>query len=264
MIKEAIEKIQFLALAASAPDLTQAIDQEFQEKPHTYIYKTVSTQNGARQLSEVIQPFRPPKLEVTTLTGFVDAIKAGVCGDVKNGKVIHVEDFLTVSVKETTSDAYGVRNTLLRAAHTPIDAFKFDEYYQDPQKFIIALQVAFLQTDQLLSIIQLTSALKAGEAFETNDDGFSQTVTLKRGEVGTVDKKIPPRVKLIPLRSFAETTLDEANPVESEFLLRFKQGQAGQPTIALFAVDGTKYKALIMQSIKGYLAKALPDVPILA
>lgn len=266
MIKEAIEKIQALALAAAATsDLTIPLTQDFQGTPHGYSYRTVSNQHGARLLGDVIQPFRPPKLDVTTLTGFVDALKAGVCGKFDDGsKVVHVEDFLTVSLKETGSDAYGVRNMLLKAVHTPIDAFKFDDYYQDPQKFIIGLQVAFLQNEELLNIIKLVSALKAGESIETQDNGYAQTVTVKRGEIGTADVPVPPRVKLIPLRSFTETTLDESNPVASEFLLRFKQGPAGQPTVALFTVDGSRYKAQIMQSIKNYLEKHLTGIPILA
>jgi hypothetical protein len=261
-LKDTVQKLQEMTLAASDKPLTEAITLNFLDAANSYQAKVETSQNGSRKLGEIIQPFRPPKLEVTTLTGFIDAIKSGVAGDIKSNKVIHVEDYLTVSVKETVSDAYGIRNTLLKATHTPIDAFRFDVYYDDPQKFIIALQIAFVPDQQLLDIIKLTSVLKAGRSIETNDDGFSQTITVKQGEVGTADVKIPPRVKLIPLRSFSEA--NESNPVSSEFLLRFKANAESLPAIALFSVDGNKYKGQIMQSIKHYLAKHLPDVPILA
>lgn len=260
-LKDGIDKIQQLVLAGEDANLAQAHNLESNGQSRDYLFQTIPGPHG-RKLGDVIQPFRAPKLEVSTLTGFVDAIKAGVCGDIKTGKIIHVEDYLNVSVKDTSSDAYGVRNTLLKATHTPIDAFKFDTYYEDPQKFIIALQVAFLQTNELLYLIKIASNLKAGNSVETKDDGFSQTVTVKRGEIGTVDLDVPPRMKLVPLRSFSESY--ESNPVESEFLLRFKQGQGQQPIIALFAIDGAKWQAQIMQSIKHYLAKHLEGVPILA
>ena len=261
-LTEAITKIQQLAINADHnPLFTHSVTLPYNGEQKSYDFETVAGENG-RTLGDAVQPFRPDTLKVSTLTGFLDAINAGACGDVRSGKIIHVEDFLNVSVKSVVSDNYGVRDTLLRATHTPIDAFKFDVFYDDPQKFIIALQVAFLQTDDLLYLIQIASNLKAGASVQTNDDGFSQTLTVKAGEVRTIDVPMKPRLKLIPLRSFAEA--NESNPVESEFLVRFQQGRAEQPTIALFSIDGTKYKGEIMRSIKRYLEKNLLGVPILA
>jgi hypothetical protein len=258
----AIDRIQQLALAANhdAP-LTKPVTLAYDGELKSYDFETVAGPNG-RSLGDAVQPFRPEKLTVSTLTGFVDAINAGACGDIAKGKLIHVEDFLNVAVKNTATDHYGQRDTLLKATHTPINAFEFDKYYEDPQKFIIALQVAFLSTEELLYLIKICSALKAGSGIDTDDTGVNQRVTIKQGEVRTADVEVKPRLKLIPLRSFSESY--ESNPVESEFLLRFKQGQAGQPSIALFSIDGNKYKGEIMRSIKHYLEKHIPGVPILA
>lgn len=252
MIKEAIDKIQQLANAAAAEQhLIETITLDSQSFTHKTDVDGVA---GSRKLGALLQPPRPEKLAVTTLTGFIDAIRAGACGDMSKGMVIHVEDYLNVAVKPALSDRYGVRDTLLKATHTPIDAFVFDSYHE-PQKFIIALQVAFVPTEEMLHLIKIASCLKAGSSVETNDDGFSQTINVKAGEVKTVDVPIKPRTKLIPLRSFAEA--NESNPVESEFLVRFKQTENGAPLIALFSVDGQKYKAEIMRSIKKYLDKQL-------
>jgi hypothetical protein len=179
-----------------------------------------------------------------------------------SGAVIHVEDYLNVALKTIESDPYGERDVFLRATHEPFEVFRFDDYYEDPQRFIIALQCGFLANDELLYVIQLASNLKAGNSIETSDNGINQTATVRRGEVGVATVPIKPRVKLIPLRSFSEVY--EATPVISEFLLRFRQGRDEQPSVALFTVDGQKYKAEIMRQIKDYLAEKLPEIPIIA
>ena len=222
-------------------------------------YRVKSDSNG-RTLGELLTPPRPAALKVSTLTGFLDAIAAEAA--VTEKAIIHVEDYLTVSVKSAACDVYGVRDTLLTAKHQPIDAFKFDEYYGDAAKFIIGLQVAFLQTDELLYLIKVASNLKSGNTVHVEDDGFSQSVTLKAGEVSTAEVKIKPRIKLIPIRSFDELYFAEADKggmaVQSEFLIRFKQTPDQTPAIALFNVDGTKWQGETMRAIKNYLAKNLP------
>jgi hypothetical protein len=223
------------------------------------VYAVQSGGNG-RTLGSEIEPPSPDLLSVTTLTGFLDAIKAGAAGNMAENRIIHVENYLSVSVKSATPDNYGNRATFLTAKHPPMDAFKFDEYYTDPARFLIGLQVAFHQTEEMLYLIKVASNLKAGNSVQTQDDGFSQTITLKAGEVSTAEVKIKPRIKLIPIRTFAE-----ANPVESEFLIRFKQTQDQTPAIALFNVDGSKWQGETMLAIKKYLASHLdPKGPILA
>jgi hypothetical protein len=112
----------------------------------------------------------------------------------------------------------------------------------------------------MLQLIKIASNLKAGNTVHMEDDGFSQTVTLKAGEVSTAEVKIPPRITLIPLRTFPE-----APPAESQFLIRFKQTPDQTPGIALFNVDGTKWQGDTMRAIKIYLEKNLPKgTPILA
>lgn len=223
----------------------------------SFNYQIEAHEDG-RVLGEMLTPPRPQKLYVSTLTGFLDAIAANAV-NVKE-TIIHVEDYLTVSVKSAICDVYGVRDILLTAKHQPINAFNFDTYYSDPARFIIGLQIAFLQTEELLALIRIASNLKAGKSIAVEDDGFSQTVTLKAGEVSTAEVKVPPRIKLVPIRTFAE-----AAPVVGEFLIRFQQSKEETPSIALFNVDGTKWQGETMQSIKTYLAKNLPEgTPILA
>lgn len=259
MIKEAIDRVAELTRGEDK-SLTTAIQLVYQGTVIPYTYKTTVNPSGVRTLGDMLKPPRPDKIAVSTLTGFLDAVKAGVAGDITK-RMVHVEDHLTVSLVSTTSDEFGVRDTFITAKHKPLDAFHFDQHYADPSKFIIGLQVAFLTTDPLLELIRMVSYLRAGNSIQTNDDGYSQTVTLKRGEIESADVKVPPRVKLIPIRSFSEIA-----HVQSEFLLRFNQGPAGNPQPALWNVDGTKWIDETMLAIKHYLEKQAPlkGVPIIA
>jgi hypothetical protein len=221
------------------------------------VYAVDSDSNG-RTLGKEITPPRPNELRVTTITGFLDAIAGGVLG--AENLILHVEDYLTVSAKAAKTDFYGVRDTLLTAKHTPAGEFTFDHFYSDPARFIIGLQVSFLQTEELLRLIRIASNLKAGNTVQVADDGFSQTVTLKAGEVSTAEVKIEPRIKLIPIRTFPEI-----NPVESEFLIRFQQTPNQTPSIALFNLEGTKWQGDTMRAIKKYLDKELDGkFPVIA
>lgn len=261
MIKEALDALVALGQRSQNLPLLETVAGTYEGVEQTYIHKVDVGANG-RTLGNALTPFRPAKLEVTTLTGFVDAINASVAGPVdklKESRVIHVESYLTVSVASLTCDKFGVRDKLLTATYTPTGAFTFDSFYSDPQKFIIALQVGFYMTDELLYLIRVASNLTTKSEVNTKDDGFSQTVTIKQGEVKTAEATIKPRIKLIPRRTF-----DEAAPVESEFLVRLNESSAGTPTIALFSVDGTKWKADCMVAIKDYLTKHVKHVPILA
>lgn len=255
MIKEAIDRVIELGQQSIAdPKLIETVlhgDKSFD-------HKVEPTQFGLK-VGDVILPFRPAKLEVSTLTGFVDAIKGGVCAGPES-LVIHVEDYLTVSVKSATCDDFGVRDTLLTAKHKPLDSFRFDDYYNDPSRFIIAFQVSFLVNDpDGVYLLKLASNLKAGNEVHTADDGINQTVAFKQGEVKTAEHQMKPRLKLMPRRTF-----DEAAPVESEFLVRLKQTEAQTPAIAIFNVEGTKWQGESMRAIKEYLAKELTGWTILA
>lgn len=263
MIEEAINSIVALTRQTDKRGfLTQKIEASFDGKPATYERTINATVNGP-MLGEILTPYRAPKLQVSTLTGFLDAIDAGVGGDTF-GRVIHVEDYLTVSLKTAASDIYGVRDTLITAKYTPPGSFVFDDY-QRSEKFLIGLETCFLHIDgdDSLYVKQLASNLKAGDTVHAQDDGVNQSITLKTGQVEAAEHKVKARVKLTPIRTFYE-----AAPVESEFLIRFRPSQEGLPMVALFSLGGTRWMGESMLSVKKYLsdqlALAAVKIPILA
>lgn len=265
MIAEAIDKVQTLALLGEGGSHSKiALALPGAPTGVEFVYRLKPTENG-RELGEILQPPRPAKLQVSTLTGFLDAIAAGVCGDplqfAATGKIIHVEDYLTVSVKSAATDLYGVRDTLLTAKYTPPGNFVFDQF-QNPETFIIGLETMFLRLDgdDTEYVKKLASNLKAGDTVHSQDDGVNQTVTLKMGQVESAEHAVKARVKLTPIRTFSESA-----PCQNEFLIRFKPAGSGLPTVALYNLSGTLWQNHAMLSIKKYLGDNLPSTtPILA
>lgn len=252
-----VTEVERIVKQAQDLDLTEVHELTLDGETRKFRFRIDPTQNG-RKLGEIVSPPRPAKLEVETLTGLIDAVIAGVAGvpeDVIKTRIFHVEDHHTVSVQSVACDHYGIRDKYVVAKYTPPGNFDFDQYMPS-EKFIIALETSFLMLDgdDMMYVKKLVSNLKAGDTVHAQDDGVNQSVTIKTGEVQTAEVKVKARVKLTPIRTFAEVA-----PVESEFLIRLKPAPSGLPYVALFNLNGLKWQAETMQSIKKYLVDHLAD-----
>jgi hypothetical protein len=260
MLKEALEYLAALARNGENTPLTQKVTltSPFDEEGHEYEFRVEPGEYG-RSIAGVVEPFRPDVLEVTTLSSFIEAVKSGVAGEEdKDHRMIHVVDYDTVALKNIAVNQYGKRNTFLVAKHRNPNAFNFDTFYDSLSAFVIALQASFIMTDELAYLTRLASNLKAGSTVQSTDDGFSQVLTIKTGEITTADVKVNPRIWLEPIRTFTEIT-----PVKSEFLIRLKQSGTGVPTIALFNVDGLRWRNETVRAIREFLDGTV-ELPILA
>lgn len=260
MIAEAIAKVQSLANAAA--DTSKIVEVVHAPNGKPFRYSLQTTDAGSRDIDALLTDPDYPTLKVSTLTGFLDSLQALPAPF--SVEAIHVADHLTVEALGPL-DYWNRRPVYIRAKHNPITAFQFDTYYSEPEKFIIALQVAFLRDEALQRLITYASRLRAGSSVETEDSGFAQTLTIKTGEVSTADIRIEPIQKLAAIRTFAEV-----NPAFNQFLVRF-QGSEGKLTIpkpALFNVDGSKWQLDTALAIQKYLRQQLDaqnkPIPVIA
>lgn len=200
-----------------------------------------------------------PTLEVSTLSGLVSAVQAGLDGLDTKAVALRVADHLTAEVVSIAADKFGRRHVYVRARHQQETKFVFDKYYTTPEEFIIAFRSSFYFNDEATKVQQLCSTVGAGDAVLVTDDGISQEVQVKSGTVTRTTVALPADgVPLIPWRTFRD-----ANPVESKFLLRMKGVKDALPHIALFEIDA-KWRVDTMQSIANYLAAQLPGMAIIA
>ena len=252
MEAEVVSKIAALARQSILADnLVALVELGRAGSKYAFPFRVVRDEDGVR-LGDMIEPPTPATLRVTTLTGFVDALKAGI--QLQDAKVVHIEDPLNVSWKTLASDEYGNRDTVLKAVFEPTGQFEFDKY-MDSERFLIGLQTSFLfiDGDDSLYVQKLVSNLKAGETVHAQDDGINQSVTLKTGQVEAAEHNVKSRVSLCPIRTFSEVPAARSN-----FLLRLKPHPQNQlPLVALFSLEGTKWKSDTMLGMKTYLERHL-------
>jgi hypothetical protein len=202
-----------------------------------------------------IAPIATPVLQLSTLSGLVDAFTANLDGFASLGaSAVQVESFDTVSLVSLAADEWGRRQVWARAKSAEINPFKFGEY-MNPEMFLITAQAGFMPIDgHYTNMLKLCSSLTAGSSVQVADDGFSQSVVISEGGVQRGAVELPPRVQLRPYRTFREV-----DPVESDFLLRFKAQKDDLPLVALIPVDAGRWKTDTAMQVRNWLQKNLPD-----
>jgi hypothetical protein len=208
-----------------------------------------------------VAPVATPVLPLSTLTGLVSAFKADVDGFIYSKKyAVQVENFDSVALISLQADQWGRRHVWARAKSTEVNPFRFGEYL-DPEVFLITAQASFMPIDGHYSnMLRLCSSLKAGSSVEVADDGYSQKVVIQEGGVQHGEVELPPRVQLRPYRTFREV-----DPVESDFLLRFKGQKDALPAVALIPVDAGRWKTDTAHAVERWLRGQLPkDAVVIA
>lgn len=132
-------------------------------------------------------------------------------------------------------------------AETP--EFSFGRWY-DYEELIIALKSKFVETPNLCEVVKLLGTITEENNMTIADDGFTQSVTVRKGVVLKEGKAINPRVTLVPYSTFIEV-----KQPEREFLLRLN----GDGRAALFAADGGEWKIRARHDVALVLKEMLKE-----
>lgn len=229
-LRQAIEKIEDLVEKAQAK--TIEIDGE---------------KYSTRQLTKVPRVYyRPGEVQLNTLDSLVDIIKVELHKAttplfVKVTSPECVEAFTTYHEDQDCSrdEMY-----LAKAELPRIDLNKFIEH----EDFMIALRSKFIENNDITYLITLLASITDQNSLESNDDGITQSIQVRKGVAMVQNVNTKPRVTLQPYRTFLEV-----EQPASEFLLRLKEGGY----VALFEADGGAWRLTAKKSIKEYLTKAL-------
>lgn len=187
-------------------------------------------------------------IKVSTLSALVDYIK-GKPEELRESMILHVVSPTEVELYSGLIDERN-REELMKA-DAVVNEFRFNEYY-DQERFLIELQANFLETPDLLTIMQVAGNIKSGTTANYSDDGVSQKTTVKMG-VELNDVIVPNPVRLRPYRTFAEI-----EQPESSYVFRIKDTDRG-PAFKLVEADGGLWKNGTMQKIKEYLEYELSE-----
>jgi hypothetical protein len=198
---------------------------------------------------------QPVALCVATLAGLVDYISAteeNKDGHLQ-GRFLQIASYKDVRLLTALHGEAAQRSLLVMALHAEImpAAFKLGSFI-DHEAFVIGLQVAFVPTEERDTLLRVFGRLGGQEVRESEDDGISQSVSVRSGVVRNSLVNVPNPVVLRPYRTFPEI-----EQPSSPFVLRVRRVEDELPEIALFEADGGKWKLDAIASIRAYLAARL-------
>lgn len=246
MIREAIDKI----LGLAPPTYQKVIDALGREA--TFSSTPVHEVKASA-------PAVSAKVQVFTLAALADLVKAGLeGGDFPANAFFHIADERTVELVNRVTDTYGRRVCFIKAAPVPFEGFRFGQW-MNQEEFVIAFSSKFADSADKAKVLTIASSMTNEATSLSEDTGFTQKVTIKKGLRQMESLTIDPKVKLAPFRTFPEIPQPE-----SEFVFRAKANGEGVPHLMLVEADGGAWKVDAIETIKQRLESFGLNIPIIA
>lgn len=212
-----------------------------------------------------VDPTKPMSLMVQTLGGLIAYLDAADptrelwSGDTKY--YVHINSYQMVKVVSGLHPVHMTRREYI-TAKIGDNQFNFDQYL-GLEDFIISVMSCFIQDDNVKMLLEFVSKIQSLYQSNQEDDGASQTVTIKKSLATVGAAKVPNPIELRPYVTFPEVL----QPPRS-FVFRIKQAKPEDPVYCgLFCVDSQLWKAEAADSIREFLQeqisqKELPAVVI--
>lgn len=205
------------------------------------------TDVGLKRLDDEL---RADAIRMTTLSGLVDYIKAGIDSMAEHMLVQVVSPTEVHLISMLDGDR---KRECMVEVHADIPEFAYGKF-MDSETFLIGIRSKFIQNDGAETILRFAGTVENGTVTKYGDDGISQSATVNKGIIGKEKELIPNPVKLRPFRTFTEV-----EQPESEFVFRMKDYDSSV-VCAIFGADGGAWKREAMKNIKNHLEVELADL----
>jgi hypothetical protein len=222
--------------------------------------KAAYTTKPVFEVKAVAAP-QPDGIDVHTLDGFVDLVKEKIEGveNAEGSYIVHVVDHETVELKALKSDKWGRRLRLICAQPVVIDPFPFGSFLEQ-EIFVIQVAAKFVDGGDKGYVLDMASSLTTEATTNSNDNGFVQGATVKRGMRVKENVILKSRVKLSPFRTFPEI----GQPA-SEFVFRARSiSNERPPELLLIEADGGKWKVDAINEVARYLRSVGLEIPVIS
>lgn len=227
------------------------------EKTEAHVHRIHELPYTDKKVEVVMRPIAEC-LHVETLGALIKLSESAIDGLKPEDSFARVEDHEDVYLTALNSDEFGRRRLYVRASIGGGCGFAFGNF-MDPEVFVIGLQSHFVEDMPLKSLLQIASSLTAENVAIAEDDGIAQTATVRQGISLKANRKIEPKVKLRPYRTFREV-----EQPASTFLFRLRSRENAPPSCALFEADGGVWKLEAVKNIAAFLKDELPkDVQVI-
>lgn len=197
-----------------------------------------------------------------TLSSLIDYVKQNP-DSLKFDKIyIHVLTPQRAILESITFGDFKQKECYFKSTYSPPE-FNFNNYY-DKEEFLIKLNSLFVQNDDLLEVIGKIAKSINGVIKESDDDGITQKISVKKGISLENETRLPRLVELQPFRTFPEIVQPP-----SAFLLRARsekenpENNERETSFSLFEADGGAWKNQAILQIKEYLQEQLKDINIM-
>lgn len=189
-----------------------------------------------------------PILELQTLKSLVDYLKSDNDFISDRKIVVVVDSYQKVSVYDQVDFENGKRPQLVSVKAT-VPVIPFSNWCNQ-EEFNIMLQSMFISDADRNLVLDFASHLKIEKGAEAQDNGVTQTVTVRDGVASLAQAKTPNPVTLRPYRTF-----NEVEQPASQFVFRVNKSA----NLALFEADGGKWKLDAVKNISDYLKTELAN-----
>jgi hypothetical protein len=188
----------------------------------------------------------PSQVKLYSLDGVVKMISREAA-KLPSPLFIQVTAHDQVKVFSTYGDLRFTRCELCLAIASGLPS-SISDHWMDYEKAMITLRSLCEQNEGTAYLLDLLSKVTDEAKVETEDNGLSQTVQVRKGVAMVGREAVKPRVALRPFRTFLEV-----EQPASEFLVRVREG--GE--IGLFEADGGMWKLKARETIRDYFMKEL-------
>lgn len=209
-------------------------------------------QYSDKSLTRICHNPKAARIEMTTLTSFVEYLKSGI-DDMDERMIVHVVSPTQVQLYSQL-DLDREREYLVRV-NAQVPEFIYG-VYMGHESFLIALQSKFIDNPDRELLLKFTGTVENGTVAQYGDDSVTQKATVKTGIASKGEAIVPNPVKLRPFRTFIEV-----EQPESAFVFRMKQEERSGVACAIFEADGGAWKNAAMKNIKEYLQFELAELP---
>lgn len=194
-----------------------------------------------------------PSMKSFSLDNLINFIKTDPLGDDEK-LVVNIVSHQDVQVESEGLNPNKARDLAAEASMKNIYGQDFPFGRQMKQEeFIINVMTKFVQDAETVKLLKLVSSISQREAKVSDDDGYSQTATVKSGVALVSELKVQNLWKLKTYKTFPEVE----QPI-IPYVLRL-HGGVGDPQFALYDCDGGSWKIEAVKNVRNYLAAKLKE-----
>ncbi len=201
-----------------------------------------------------IEP-RNPSVGLVSLDSLLDYIKADA-ETLRTAGAFVVCDEDTVTLQSKPQGENKQRDVFIKV-DAGVQHFSFGQY-MDLDALRLELLTKFSETVFRAQVLQFLSKITDSNVKTSEDDGISQTITVKAGIASYGQATVPSPIRLNPIRTFIEVEQPEGS-----FVLRLKAVKDSLPQAALYELH-TNWKRAAAVAVKGYLDSKECPLPVFA